>query len=368
MAATSFASSTTHSSVASRRGSRQIAHGSSSARFPQVPHAITCERTRRIACASRSAASAGSLSRWNASRCAVLDPIPGSLASSVTRSSMADTSRYNGNWNGKGIPPESFRTSACCSSAARFCTSATAASTRSSSISTSPWRTTSGAIVMARIWPRPSAVACTIPPPADTVTVCCASCDWISVSRPCICCPNWSRLDKSAIRRKLPLAYRCRKLLEQLQIQGVDRRAQRLILAAQQLQPLRVGGLRREARRPFTTPGRGLPDPLHADPHRLGEILPHELGERVALVVDARRVPGVAVEHADGDDPALGGDDRRLSQQRPEHRTRDARVGDDARPERLQSLERERAPFGGTVRRLRRCRTVGPSDRRTGRR
>src|SRR2546427_3149966 len=284
MAATSFASSTTHSSVASRRGSRQIAHGSSSARFPQAPHAVTCERTRRIACASRSAASAGSLSRWNASRCAVLDPIPGSLASSVTRSSMADTSRYNGSWNGKGIPPESFRTSACCSSAARFCTSATAASTRSSSISTSPWRTTSGAIVMARIWPRPSAVACTIPPPADTVTVCCASCDWISVSRPCICCPNWSRLDKSAMRRKLPRALRRRKLLQQLQIEGVDGRAQRLVLAAQQLQPLRVGGLRREPRRPLGASGLGARGALHADAHGLAHVLPDEFGERIALV------------------------------------------------------------------------------------
>src|SRR5438477_5324894 len=111
----------------------------------------------------------------------------------------------------------------------------------------SPCATAWGSILIARIWPRPSAVACTIPPPADTVTVCCASCDWISDSRPCICCPNWSRLDKSAMRRKLPRAYGCGKLLQQLQIQRVDRRAQRLVLAAQQFQPLRVGGLRRES-------------------------------------------------------------------------------------------------------------------------
>src|SRR5438046_9601973 len=75
---------------------------------------------------------------------------------------------------------------------------------------------------MARIWPRPSAVACTIPPPAEAVTVCCASWDWISESRNCTCCPSWNRLDKSAIRRKLPLAQTGGKLLEQLQVQRVD--------------------------------------------------------------------------------------------------------------------------------------------------
>src|SRR2546422_6840229 len=66
----------------------------------------------------------------------------------------------------------------------------------------SPWATAWGSILIARIRPRPSAVACTMPPPAEADTVCCASCDWISDSRNCICCPSWSRLDKSAIRRK----------------------------------------------------------------------------------------------------------------------------------------------------------------------
>src|SRR5207247_8523235 len=83
----------------------------------------------------------------------------------------------------------------------------------------------------------------------------------------------------------------------------------------------------------------GPADPLPAEAHRLDEILPHEFGERVALVVDTRCVTGVAVEHADGDNAALGGDDGRLSQQCPEHRTRGARMRDHARPQRLQSRE-----------------------------
>src|SRR5438105_10559788 len=36
----------------------------------------------------------------------------------------------------------------------------------------SPWAIAWGSILMARIWPRPSAVAATIPPPAVQVTVC----------------------------------------------------------------------------------------------------------------------------------------------------------------------------------------------------
>src|SRR2546426_3563431 len=42
-------SSTTHNKAASRRGSRQIGQGSSSARFPHAPHAMTCPRTRLMA-------------------------------------------------------------------------------------------------------------------------------------------------------------------------------------------------------------------------------------------------------------------------------------------------------------------------------
>src|SRR6185503_7681707 len=96
MALTSPASSTTHNSAASRRGSRQIGHGSASDRLPHVAHAVTWPRTLRMASANRSATSAGCFSKWNVSRWAVLRPMPGSLASSATSSSMADTGKLQG--------------------------------------------------------------------------------------------------------------------------------------------------------------------------------------------------------------------------------------------------------------------------------
>src|SRR3989441_1527870 len=111
-----------------------------------------------------------------------------------------------------------------------------------------------GSILIARIWPRPSAVACTIPPPAEQVTVCCASCDWISDSRNCICCPSWSRLDKSAIRRKLPLTPLGCKLFQQLQVQRVHSGAEVRILGAQRPQPLLPRALLRHARRTLRGP------------------------------------------------------------------------------------------------------------------
>jgi len=63
MAVTSEDSSTTHSKLASRRGSRQIAHGSSSVSVPLSPQAVTRARTVRIASARRVAVSAGCFNR-----------------------------------------------------------------------------------------------------------------------------------------------------------------------------------------------------------------------------------------------------------------------------------------------------------------
>src|SRR2546427_11943690 len=108
---------------------------------------------------------------------------------------------------------------------------------------------------MARIWPRPSAVACTIPPPAEAVTVCCASWDWISESRNCTCCPSWNRVDKSAIRRKLPLAQTGGKLLQQLQVQGIDGGVEARILRPQHREPVGPDALLGHAGRPRS--GRG---------------------------------------------------------------------------------------------------------------
>src|SRR2546427_3347582 len=126
------------------------------------------------------------------------------------------------------------------------------------------------------MWPRPSAVACTIPPPAEQVTVCCPSCDWISESRNCICCPSWSRLDKSAIRRKLPPTPPGCKLFQQLQVQRVHGGAQVRILGAQRPQPLLPRALLRHPRRTLRGPLRA-PCPLQRDAHGLGHVTPHQL-------------------------------------------------------------------------------------------
>jgi len=55
-----------------------------SARLKQISHSPIRSLTSRIASASASASSSEARSRWNASRCAVRPPMPGSLPSSVT--------------------------------------------------------------------------------------------------------------------------------------------------------------------------------------------------------------------------------------------------------------------------------------------
>jgi hypothetical protein len=83
IAKTSFASATTQISFASRRGSAQIAHGSSSVIAKQREHRRTRSLRATIASASASASARGRLSRWKTSRAAVFGPIVGSLLNSL---------------------------------------------------------------------------------------------------------------------------------------------------------------------------------------------------------------------------------------------------------------------------------------------
>src|SRR4051812_28252391 len=76
-------------SVWSRRASRQMAQTSSSVRFPHSLQKRTRSFTSSIAADSASASSRGRCSRWNASRCAVRVPTPGSRESCATRLSTA---------------------------------------------------------------------------------------------------------------------------------------------------------------------------------------------------------------------------------------------------------------------------------------
>src|SRR3954452_2163049 len=79
-------------SVWSRRASRQIAQTSSSVRFPHSLQKRTRSFTSSIAAASASASSFGRCRMWNASRCAVRVPTPGSRVSCATRLSTAGLS------------------------------------------------------------------------------------------------------------------------------------------------------------------------------------------------------------------------------------------------------------------------------------
>ena len=81
---TSCGSSTTHSVLRSRRSSRQIAQRGPSARLKQISHSVIFSFTSRIASASANASASDVRRTWNASRCAVRLPIPGSFESSVT--------------------------------------------------------------------------------------------------------------------------------------------------------------------------------------------------------------------------------------------------------------------------------------------
>src|SRR5438093_6508643 len=79
------ASSTTQMIAGSRRGSPQIAHGSTSVMLLQVEQRKIFDLTSRIAAASASASPAVRLRMWYAMREADFAPTPGSLVSSLIR-------------------------------------------------------------------------------------------------------------------------------------------------------------------------------------------------------------------------------------------------------------------------------------------
>src|SRR4051795_2950028 len=81
---TSPGSSTTQMIDASRRSSRQMRQRGPSARLKQTSHSPMRSLTSRMASASALASSGDWRRMWNASRCAVRWPMPGSLPSSVT--------------------------------------------------------------------------------------------------------------------------------------------------------------------------------------------------------------------------------------------------------------------------------------------
>ena len=80
---TSAGSSTTQITERSRRSSRQIGHRGPSARLKHTSHRPMRSFTSRIAAARPKASCSGTRSTWNARRCAVRWPMPGSFASSV---------------------------------------------------------------------------------------------------------------------------------------------------------------------------------------------------------------------------------------------------------------------------------------------
>src|SRR6478672_9622345 len=88
MATTSLYSSTTHSTDWSRRGSRQIRHWSSSETLKQIVQNFTRALTSTRTSASRRTSTGSACRRWNAIRCALLGPTPGSRPSSSMRSWM----------------------------------------------------------------------------------------------------------------------------------------------------------------------------------------------------------------------------------------------------------------------------------------
>src|SRR3954466_7520833 len=99
---TSPGSSTTQMSPASRRSSWQIRQRSSSARLKQTWQSPIRSLTSRMASARAVASSVSARRMWNASRCAVRCPIPGSLPSSVIR-------RWTGGAYKPGSEPQAER-------------------------------------------------------------------------------------------------------------------------------------------------------------------------------------------------------------------------------------------------------------------
>src|SRR4051812_48169435 len=82
----SLGSSTTQSTVRSRRGARPIRHWDSCATLPQVVQNFTVSLTSTRTAARRRTSTGSAASTWKAIRCALLGPTPGSRPSSSIRS------------------------------------------------------------------------------------------------------------------------------------------------------------------------------------------------------------------------------------------------------------------------------------------
>src|SRR2546430_5738601 len=96
MAVTSEDSSTTHSKLASRRGSRQIAHGSSSVSVPHSPQAVTRARTAGIPSDGGGGVPPRLFNRKHVTLCPLPPPTPGRLPLPPPSSSSAHTGVYRG--------------------------------------------------------------------------------------------------------------------------------------------------------------------------------------------------------------------------------------------------------------------------------
>src|SRR3954451_11637988 len=86
---------------------------SSSVRFPHSRQKRTRSLTSAIAAARASASSFGTRSRWNASRCAVRCPTPGSRVSCATRFSTAGLNTAQLCLDGSEVSPDAGHETAC---------------------------------------------------------------------------------------------------------------------------------------------------------------------------------------------------------------------------------------------------------------
>ena len=89
MAATSRASATTQITRSSRLGEAQMGQSPPSVRLRQMGQHVTFFFASTMASANSCASASVRLSTWNASRCALLPPMPGSRANCSTSFSSA---------------------------------------------------------------------------------------------------------------------------------------------------------------------------------------------------------------------------------------------------------------------------------------
>src|SRR6478609_6725963 len=107
-ACTSFGSSTTHTTDPSRRASEQIRQRSSSETLPHTAQNFTPSRTLPNTAVNLSMSGGSTDSRWNAIRCALFGPIPGSLPSSSIRS-WTGPSNKSDSWQSQVAHPAGQR-------------------------------------------------------------------------------------------------------------------------------------------------------------------------------------------------------------------------------------------------------------------